>query len=73
MGACGGSIDHLPDFLHHDHLCRQIPGFVLYHGGKLLLKYVFTPDASEQEDDDAAIKKREKAERKAARPKFRRG
>lgn len=49
----------------------QIPGFLLYHGGKMLLKYVFTPDASEQEDE-AAIKKREKAERKAARPKFRR-
>ncbi|TYZ56956.1 hypothetical protein PybrP1_002832 [[Pythium] brassicae (nom. inval.)] len=48
-----------------------IPGFLLYHGGKLLLKYVFTPDGSEQEDD-ATIKKKEKAERKAARPKFRR-
>ncbi|KAF1331752.1 hypothetical protein FI667_g4118, partial [Globisporangium splendens] len=52
---------------------RQIPGFLLYHGGKMLLKYVFTPDASEVEDDAATLKKKEKAERKAQRPKFKRG
>uniref|UniRef100_K3WLJ9 Transmembrane protein n=1 Tax=Globisporangium ultimum (strain ATCC 200006 / CBS 805.95 / DAOM BR144) TaxID=431595 RepID=K3WLJ9_GLOUD len=50
-----------------------IPGFLLYHGGKMLLKYVFTPDASEVEDDAATLKKKEKAERKAQRPKFKRG
>lgn len=49
-----------------------IPGYLLYHGGKMLLNYVFTPDAVEEEDA-AAIKKKEKAERKAARPKFRHG
>ncbi|RLN84799.1 hypothetical protein BBJ28_00020279 [Nothophytophthora sp. Chile5] len=49
-----------------------IPGYLLYHGGRMLLNYVFTPDASD-EDDPAASKKKEKAERKAARPKFKQG
>ncbi|KAL4108346.1 hypothetical protein PRIC1_000064 [Phytophthora ramorum] len=49
-----------------------IPGFLLYHGGRMLLNYVFTPDSAD-EDDPAALKKKEKAERKAARPKFRQG
>ncbi|EGZ21276.1 hypothetical protein PHYSODRAFT_299074 [Phytophthora sojae] len=47
-----------------------IPGYLLYHGGRMLLNYVFTPDPTD-EDDPAALKKKEKAERKAARPKFR--
>lgn len=46
-----------------------IPGFLLYHGGRMLLNYVFTPDSTD-EDDLAALKKKEKQERKAARPKF---
>ncbi|KAF4040704.1 SRP-independent targeting protein 2/TMEM208 [Phytophthora infestans] len=49
-----------------------IPGYLLYHGGRMLLNYVFTPDPTD-EDDPAASKKKEKAERKAARPKFRQG
>ncbi|KAG6969154.1 hypothetical protein JG688_00005451, partial [Phytophthora aleatoria] len=49
-----------------------IPGYLLYHGGRMLLNYVFTPDPTD-EDDPAALKKKEKAERKAARPKFRQG
>ncbi|KAG7396040.1 hypothetical protein PHYBOEH_002863 [Phytophthora boehmeriae] len=49
-----------------------IPGFLLYHGGRMLLNYVFTPDPTD-EDDPGALKKKEKAERKAARPKFRQG
>lgn len=40
----------------------------------MLLNYVFTPDAGDNEDDDpAAAKRKEKAERRAARPKFRGG
>jgi hypothetical protein len=49
-----------------------IPGYLLYHAGRMLLNYVFAPDASEEEDP-AALKKKEKAERKAARPKFKQG
>lgn len=45
---------------------------MLFHAGKMLLKYVFTPDAAEEEDE-ASLKKKEKAERKAQRPKFKRG
>ena len=49
-----------------------IPGYLLYHGGRMLLNYVFTPTAStdEDENDPAALKRREKAERKAAQPKY---
>ena len=49
-----------------------IPGYLLYHGGRMLLNYVFTPNAStdEDENDPAALKRREKAERKAAQPKY---
>ncbi|GAB9464382.1 hypothetical protein Gpo141_00001812 [Globisporangium polare] len=53
-------------------LFLAIPGYVLFHAGKMLLKYVFTPDAAEEEDE-ASLKKKEKAERKAQRPKFKRG
>ncbi|TMW57091.1 hypothetical protein Poli38472_003016 [Pythium oligandrum] len=53
------------------YLFLVIPGYFLYLGGGMLLKYVFTPDASEEEElDPAALKRKEKAERKAARPKF---
>jgi hypothetical protein len=39
----------------------------------MLLNYVFTPDAATPDENDPdVIKKKEKAERKAARPKFRR-
>lgn len=48
----------------------QIPGFLLYHGGRMLLNYVFSPDPEDDEDPSAA-KRKEKAERRAARPKFR--
>ncbi|TDH68251.1 hypothetical protein CCR75_004764 [Bremia lactucae] len=49
-----------------------IPGYLLYHGGRMVLKYVFTPNSID-ENDPALLKKKEKAERKAARPKFRSG
>ncbi|RLN25942.1 hypothetical protein BBO99_00007017 [Phytophthora kernoviae] len=49
-----------------------IPGYLLYHAGRMLLNYVFTPDPTD-EDDPAALKKKDKVERKAARPKFRQG
>ncbi|CEG44964.1 Predicted membrane protein [Plasmopara halstedii] len=48
-----------------------IPGYILYHVGRMLLNYVFTPDST-TENDPNMIRKKEKAERKAARPKFRR-
>ena len=46
-----------------------IPGYLVYHGGRMLLNYVFTPNAAD-DDDPNALKKKEKAERKAGRPKF---
>ncbi|KAI9905360.1 hypothetical protein PsorP6_014130 [Peronosclerospora sorghi] len=46
-----------------------IPGYLLYHGGRMVLTYVFTPDPTDQEDP-ALLKKNEKSQRKAARPKF---
>lgn len=50
----------------------QIPGFLLYHGGRMLLNYVFTPDAADNDEDDPnAAKRKEKAERRANRTKFR--
>lgn len=39
----------------------------------MLLNYVFTADAMPDENDPDVIKKKEKAERKAARPKFKQG
>jgi hypothetical protein len=52
----------------------QIPGFLLYHGGRMLLNYVFTPDAADNDEDDPnAAKRKEKAERRANRTKFRSG
>ncbi|CAH0479064.1 unnamed protein product [Peronospora belbahrii] len=48
-----------------------VPGYILYHGGRMLLNYVFTPNPTD-DDDPNALKKKEKAERKAARPKFKR-
>jgi hypothetical protein len=40
----------------------------------MLKNYIFTPTAAEQEvDDPAAQKKKEKAERRASRPKFKAG
>uniref|UniRef100_M4BRF4 Uncharacterized protein n=1 Tax=Hyaloperonospora arabidopsidis (strain Emoy2) TaxID=559515 RepID=M4BRF4_HYAAE len=49
-----------------------LPGYLLYHGGRMLLNYVFTPNSStdENENDPAALKKKEKAKRKAAQPKY---
>ncbi|CAI5732488.1 unnamed protein product [Peronospora destructor] len=46
-----------------------IPGYLLYHAGRILLNYVFTPNATD-DDDSNALKKKEKAERKAGRPKL---
>ncbi|DAZ98276.1 TPA: hypothetical protein N0F65_008961, partial [Lagenidium giganteum] len=48
-----------------------IPGYLLYHGGRMLLNYVFTPDPTEEEPDAAAIKRKEKAERRAQRVRYR--
>ncbi|KAJ0402932.1 hypothetical protein P43SY_005917 [Pythium insidiosum] len=54
------------------YLYLVIPGYLLYLGGGLVLNYVFTPDPKDTEElDPAAQKRKEKAERRASRPKFR--